>query len=188
MLIEEDVDALTVTLGPSQGIVAWGGLPVLLAAMGVGGSLAFGGHMFVGGAVWSAGLVVGSAMRIRGWTRHEAPLELVFGPRALELRRVYRSRRLHTEAVSWSELRGCSAHARGLELQTDGGSVRLVCGFRTAEELDWVVQRIEQRMAAWRERVGEGAAEIDDRLTALRQSASVEAAVQGAAGSERRGR
>jgi hypothetical protein len=167
MLVEEEVDCVHVTLGPSQQIVAWGGLPVLLGAMGVGGSLALNGHFFVGGLAWSVGLVAGSAMRMRGWIRQEAPLKLVLGARALEVRRVFRSRRLHTEVVPWSQIRGCTRVPRGLDLETEHGTVRLVCGFRTDEELDWVCDQVAERVAAWSVRAGDGEAEVDGRLAGL---------------------
>ena len=168
MLVEEEVDQTHVTLGPSQGIVAWGGLPVLLGAMGVGGSLALNGYFFVGGLAWSVGIVAGSAMRMRGWVRQEAPLKLVMGPRALEIRRVFRARRLHTEVVPWSTVQGCTRIPRGLLLQTEAGTTRLVCGFRTEEELDWVCEQIAARVDVWSERVGDGEAEVDGRIAGLR--------------------
>jgi hypothetical protein len=172
LLVRHDLDTVCVTLGPSQRITAWEGLAGIFASMAGGGTLAAGGQMFVGGVVAVLGVTAGGVVRMRGWVREEAPLELWIRPGGLEIRRVYRQRLLHSESVGFDALRGCSVVSRGLVLDyASGRSRRLVTGFRSEQELDWVAEVVHERIT--RCNVGEA----DPRLERLREG-TLEASIR----------
>lgn len=164
LLVEHDLDALCVTLGPSQRITAWGGLAGMFAATASGGTLAVSGQMFVGGLVSAVGVSIGAVARMRGWVREEAPLQLWVRGHGIELRRVFRGRLLHTERVPLEALADCTAVPNGLALRyRDGHERRLVTGFRSREEIAWVAEMLHERI--------EGAVPeaVDPRIARIRE-------------------
>lgn len=162
LLVEADLDGLSVTLGPSGRLLARGGPVGATMASGVGLALGTLGQPVPGALIAVLGCVLGSAMRVRGWVRAEAPLQIRLSASSLELRRVYRARLLYAEVVPLDALAACAATGRGVRLTwRDGRSRELVAGFRSPDELRWVAALIDGRL---QDRSGA----VDDRLVALR--------------------
>jgi hypothetical protein len=109
---------------------------------------------------------VGAALRVRDWSREEAPLRIELRRHELALHRVYQGRLLHASTVSLARLRQVAARGDAVLLTLDDAtSVALVAGYRTGAELESVAAWIQSRADA------EGDVADDAALARLRAAA-----------------
>lgn len=165
LLLEEDLDGLTITLGPA-GILDK--RPYQLVVAGLAGGFLLSpllGPILAGLGSLAVGFF-GGWLRIRAWVRDEAPLHLRITAHTVELRRVFQDRLLHLTVLPLAPLVGSRAVPDGIEIHERDRVIRIATRFRSPEELAWVARTLDARIRA-AEPGG-----VDWRLDTLRHLAS----------------